>query len=306
MKISIVMATYNGYKYLSKQLDSILNQTLPPDEIVIVDDCSTDDYKTLALLDKYEQKYKSIKLIKNKINLGWQANFINGVKCSTGEVIFFADQDDIWESDKIEKMLAVFNSVQNAKAIVSNYSFIDETGNKIRKRKEYTQCTNKVKKVSFNSHFVETNRLGCTLCIDTVYAKKYIDLWVERFPHDQFFELLTEITENLYLLEIPLIRHRIHSNNTDVMHIFDSNVRANTQRTINRQINILLDNQARFGIYENKISSIREYLKYGQEREAMLRSNSITGWLMLVRYLEFYPSIKMYFGDLKSIIKEIL
>lgn len=106
MKISLVMATYNGAKYLNEQLDSIKNQTLKLDEVIIVDDVSTDD--TSYLVEKYISNHQlNWMFIKNKENLGYKGNFKKGLEHASGDVIFLCDQDDIWHLDKVERMIEV-------------------------------------------------------------------------------------------------------------------------------------------------------------------------------------------------------
>lgn len=101
MRISIAMATYNGEKYLQEQLDSFLNQTRLPDELVISDDCSTDN--TLQILENFAQSAPfDVKIYQNDHNLGFTRNFENVLKKTSGDIIFLSDQDDIWFSNKIE------------------------------------------------------------------------------------------------------------------------------------------------------------------------------------------------------------
>ena len=108
MRTSVVMATYNGEKYLKEQLDSIFCQTKPVDEVIICDDGSKDG--TIEIIEKYITEKNlnlSWKLIKNKKNLGYADNFHQGLALATGEYIFFADQDDVWCEDKVEEMTKV-------------------------------------------------------------------------------------------------------------------------------------------------------------------------------------------------------
>jgi len=115
--VSVVMCTYNGELYLKEQLDSILSQTYPLFEIIIRDDCSTDN--TWSMLQDYQAKYPTLlKCSQNDHNVGYWLNFKLGMLQAKGDYIAFSDQDDIWMSDKIEvllhtigeKMLAVSNS----------------------------------------------------------------------------------------------------------------------------------------------------------------------------------------------------
>ncbi|WP_172610905.1 glycosyltransferase [Eubacterium limosum] len=87
--VSVVMATFNGEKYLEKQLNSILMQTLLPDEILIFDDRSVD--KTEEIVNQFIKKNTTsveIKFVKNETNLGYALNFYQGLKYARGDYIF--------------------------------------------------------------------------------------------------------------------------------------------------------------------------------------------------------------------------
>lgn len=115
--ISVAMATYNGSKYLSEQIDSILNQSVQFFEIVVCDDCSTDG--TFELLIQYAQKDQRFKIFKNDYNLGFKKNFERAISLCSGDFIALSDQDDIWLPDHLktlmetlgDKMLACGNSI---------------------------------------------------------------------------------------------------------------------------------------------------------------------------------------------------
>jgi len=111
------MCTFNGEKYLKEQLDSILSQTYPLFEIVVRDDCSTDN--TWKILQDYQSQYPVIfKCFQNEKNLGYLINFRLTMLQTKGDYIAFSDQDDSWMSNKIEflveligeKLLAISNS----------------------------------------------------------------------------------------------------------------------------------------------------------------------------------------------------
>ncbi|KAA6321495.1 putative glycosyltransferase EpsE [termite gut metagenome] len=99
-KISIVMCTYNGEKYLREQLNSILSQTYPVYEFIIQDDYSTDT--TYSIIQEYAQKYPIIRCLQNTRRQGVNSNFFSAIKTATGDYLAISDQDDIWELDKIE------------------------------------------------------------------------------------------------------------------------------------------------------------------------------------------------------------
>ena len=101
VRISVVMCTYNGAKYLKEQLDSIINQTYPAFEIIIQDDNSIDN--TWAILTEYASVYQQIKLFKNHCNIGLNQNFLNAFFKASGNYIAISDQDDVWVVDKLEQ-----------------------------------------------------------------------------------------------------------------------------------------------------------------------------------------------------------
>lgn len=101
--ISVVMCTYNGAKYLSEQLESVLHQTLPADEILIQDDGSTDG--TWSMLEQYARRYPQIRLLRNGDRHGINGNFISALHKSKGDFIAVCDQDDIWELNKLERQM---------------------------------------------------------------------------------------------------------------------------------------------------------------------------------------------------------
>lgn len=126
--VSIALCTYNGKDYIKEQLDSILVQTYPNLEVVIVDDCSSDG--TIDILNHYKNKYPIIKLYQNEENLGFIRNFEKAISLTSGELIACSDQDDIWISNKIEKMV---NQMESSVLIYSDSAYIDKNGNPLNK-----------------------------------------------------------------------------------------------------------------------------------------------------------------------------
>ena len=102
--VSIAMATYNGERYLHEQLESIYNQTYTNIEVVVCDDCSTDS--TIDILEEYKNK-KGLQYFQNNTNLGFVKNFEKAISLCKGEYIALADQDDIWNPNKLEQLLVI-------------------------------------------------------------------------------------------------------------------------------------------------------------------------------------------------------
>lgn len=98
-KVSVVMCTYNGEKYLREQIDSILGQTYPIYELIIQDDCSTDN--TCLILKEYQCDNR-VKVYVNESRLGFNTNFNTALSRVGGDYVALSDQDDVWRKDKIE------------------------------------------------------------------------------------------------------------------------------------------------------------------------------------------------------------
>lgn len=126
-KVSVCMATFNGQKYIAAQLQSILGQLAPTDEVIVVDDASMDETKerVLAFGDA------RVRLIEHARNLGVARTFEDSIRAASGEVLFLSDQDDIWDPRKVAMILATFQSHPDVTLIATDNAVIDENGSLI-------------------------------------------------------------------------------------------------------------------------------------------------------------------------------
>jgi glycosyltransferase involved in cell wall biosynthesis len=127
--VSVVLGAYNGEKYLKEQIDSILRQTYDNIELIIADDCSTDS--TPAILREFAGKYENVHVYFNETNLGLVRNFEKAVKHAQGEYIAFADQDDIWLPEKVQRLV---DNIGDNMLIHSDSAYIDAEGNLMGKK----------------------------------------------------------------------------------------------------------------------------------------------------------------------------
>lgn len=212
MNISVLVTTYNGSKYLEQQLDSIRLQSIVPDEVVIIDDKSTDS--SVHLLQKYIAKYKldNWKVIVNDDNTGWKSNFMMGSKLCSGDYIFFCDQDDIWEQHKISLMYEEVINNPEIKILASNYSEIDEANNYIRFSQEpgIEKNTGDVQNVPFSLHNYYPRRMGCTYCIKRSFLDSVRKYWHPNSAHDAFSWRVATLCNGLYIINSTLIKYRQH------------------------------------------------------------------------------------------------
>ncbi|HEX8306955.1 MAG TPA: glycosyltransferase [Allosphingosinicella sp.] len=123
--VSVALATYNGRAYLPEQLASLAAQTRRPDELVVCDDGSNDG--TVELLEEFARTAPfRVRIYRNERNLGVLRNFEKALSLCEGDIVFLSDQDDVWLTDKIETVVALFEKDPGALAIVNDKLIADE------------------------------------------------------------------------------------------------------------------------------------------------------------------------------------
>lgn len=130
MKTSIALASYNGAKYLRAQLDSFVNQTCQPDELIITDDCSTDETESIVREFAKTAPFR-VEFYRNEKNLGYCGNFNAALIKTTGDLVFLSDQDDVWFPEKIEYMISVAEAKPSALVLMNNALFTDGQLNEV-------------------------------------------------------------------------------------------------------------------------------------------------------------------------------
>lgn len=210
--VSICMATYNGEKYLAKQLDSILSQTYKNVEIIICDDKSDDN--TSKILENYSSLNPNITFFINEKKLGVTKNFEKSISKSKGEFILLCDQDDIWLPNKIEHLI---KEIGSASLIYSNACFINGDDEKIRTTmKEYYRLYGLDSSNENLYKYLLTNSfiLGCAM----LFRKDIVEKYISNFPissknHDWFISLCANEANGIKYIDEILFMYRIHSSN---------------------------------------------------------------------------------------------
>ena len=209
-KIDILMATYNGEKYLVEQLDSIINQTYHNWNLLIRDDNSTD--RTLEIIQDYQKKDNRIKLLKdNKGNLGIVKNFEELLKNSESEFIMFSDQDDIWIENKLDIYLKTAEKIKtkgflfHSDAVLFNKNKSDAlTRTFISKKAEKKGLEN-----TFFNYFVQ----GATILISKEIKNFILPFPKEAYLHDRYIHLISELFFERIFINKALIYYRQHGDN---------------------------------------------------------------------------------------------
>lgn len=212
-KISVVIATFNGSKYIVKQLNSILNQTLLPDEIIVCDDNSTDE--TVFLLTPYLSNGK-IKLIVNETRLGVVENFKKAAKAATyGNWLAFADQDDIWVPQKLSKLgaaMALLDTENTPALVYSDLTVIDKNDDVISSSFWQKQEI-KPQKIRLATILYGNVVTGCTMIINYSMVKEFFLMNNQNYFHDEWMGLIAYSFGRVKILNEPLVLYRQHENN---------------------------------------------------------------------------------------------
>lgn len=128
MKTSVVMTTYNGSENIVDQMESLRTQSQKIDEVLIFDDQSKDN--TVEIVREYisSNNLSDWSIIVNEQNKGYRLNFLEGVMQAAGDVIFYCDQDDIWEKEKVQQITACFANNPNVMVCGHDVTLFNEDG----------------------------------------------------------------------------------------------------------------------------------------------------------------------------------
>jgi glycosyltransferase involved in cell wall biosynthesis len=212
------MATYDGQDHLLDQLESIARQTRPPDELVVCDDGSRDE--TVATLESFAARAPfSVRVERNPRRLGSAQNFERAVGLCRGEIVFLADQDDIWLPEKIARHLEVFERRSEIGACFSNGKVVDGDAQPLgyrlwdslwfsHREQERVRCGGAVE--VFLRHVVAA---GTTLSFRADYRELLLPFPELRSCHDAWIAFLIATVAEVEMLESDLILYRLHAGN---------------------------------------------------------------------------------------------
>ena len=191
--VSVCIATYNGEHYLREQLDSILAQIGEEDEVVISDDSSTDG--TLPLIESYHDP--RIRVLHHDPNLVTTTfpldrpthNFENALRHAKGDILFLADQDDVWLEGKVETMLA---QLQDAHLAIHDCTVVDSH----MRRSLYSSST----------------YLGCCMAMRREVVQRALPFPSTMVGHDLWLGMIADRYFTTKLVRKSLLRYRKHTN----------------------------------------------------------------------------------------------
>lgn len=216
-RISIALCSFNGGRFIAEQLASIASQTLPPSEVVVCDDGSTDD--TISCVESFAQSAPfPVRVERHASPLGIAANFSRAIELCSGDVIALSDQDDVWEPSKLEHIAAAFVANGRLGLVLSDATAIDSAGKDLHYRlwdaivPPFTRAERRLARHGrlfdvLLRHYVAT---GATLA----FAARYRDL-ILPIPgfalHDSWIATLIAAVAHSVIIDEPLVRYRQHA-----------------------------------------------------------------------------------------------
>ena len=207
--ISVCLTTYNGSLFLKEQIDSILCQLNKDDEIIISDDGSIDN--TISIIESYNDCRIKIFYhtpIKNQYRFDLTTrNFENALFQAKGDYIFFADQDDIWKSNKVGECMKLF--YEGYDLILHDCDIVDEKNGKIAN--SYFEINKS--KSGIIKNIIKNSYLGCCMAINRKYIDRVLPFSKTPIPHDIWIGLLYEYYGNIIYSKKKLISYRRHGAN---------------------------------------------------------------------------------------------
>ena len=289
--VSIVMATYNGEKYLEEQIESVLSSTYKDFELHIVDDGSQD--QTMEILEGYRSKYPDKLYVSyNEINLGVTSNFLKAINKMTSEYIMLCDQDDVWNMNKIAVTLKRMKQmeVQFGKelpiAVFTDAYVVDEKLDIIHE--SFFKSSRLNPRLTDLPHLLMENKLiGCTVMINQALQRI---LQGKPLPkrakfHDSWLGLIAASVGKVGFIKDPTLLYRQHSSNVVGNLSFLSYIISRI-RNIRRQRRALLELYVQAeefaSLYNNLIDS--RNLEIINRFSKLHQNNFIIRRFILIRY----------------------
>lgn len=213
--IDILLATYNGEKYIEEQIESILNQTYKNINLIISDDCSTDN--TRKILTEYTQKDKRITVYFQNENQGYIKNFEFLLKQVKNPYYMLSDQDDVWLPEKVEKSIKTLKE-KNVDFVFGDLEVVDQNLNTIYSSfGDFMLLNRKIKRCinSYKLNYLYNCVTGCTILGKSSFIKEILPIPSKSkyVVHDYWMGLIMSLKGKIAYIPEKYIKYRQHGNN---------------------------------------------------------------------------------------------
>ncbi len=303
MTVSVVMATYNGAEYIGEQLDTIREQTRPADELIVCDDGSTDN--TVDIVREYisthdlEEKWH---VYRNPVNLGFADNFNHAASMATGDLMFFSDQDDRWDPEKIGIMEKIMQEHEDCKVLCSDYlpwAPDDPDFEAPKSIMDRMPDNGILEKIRLGNRSLYIGAIGCCMCVRNTFFKQAERFWFDGWAQDDRMWRLAQCADGLYVLHSNLIRHRIHANNTSTFGNYHS--RAKRTELFKKMLFACEQSEKaanEFSASAGDMKILSSHTQMMKRRCEMLEKRKPLYALKLIKFLKYYQNYRSYLIDL--------
>ena len=315
INISIVMATYNGSKYISEQLMSILGQSVLPQEIVLVDDASYDN--TIDIVERILSEGKiKYSIIQHEINRGISQTFEDGIKNANCEYVMICDQDDIWNREKIKETKRVIELYKDVVLAVCDADIVNECLNS----KKLTMFHNINLPLIFKNDYCILNQMQA---IDLLLKRNYItgmcmavkrEIAIEAIPfsnnmtYDSWISWIAAQRGKIAFINKVLVLYRQHENNAIGVKKSIYLLKGYNHRRMKRKSIICKKYEDMY--HSSKSDYARENSLNGYEfhlwRESINKKKTIMGLIGILNH-RFKGNYVKYSGNpMKELIKDVI
>ncbi|MFP2516781.1 glycosyltransferase family 2 protein [Buttiauxella agrestis] len=214
--IDIALATYNGELYIREQIESIINQTYRNWRLLISDDNSTDS--TVAIITELMDKDERIILVSTARQGGVVRNFNNALLATTTEFVVLSDQDDIWPVDRLEKMMAKIESIENENPtkpilVFTDLTLVNESNDLIAPSFYMANKIGPLSNMKDNNLLWRSTVYGCSTIMNRNLLNVTLPIPDFALMHDHWLALVANQNNGLYYYNYASVRYRQHANN---------------------------------------------------------------------------------------------
>lgn len=321
LRTAVVMCTYNGERFVAEQLASVLAQTQLPDELVVVDDASTDD--TWSILEREcasaEAAGIAVTLRRNAANLGYVANFDRALALADAELLFLCDQDDVWHPHKIERMVQVFERRPELDLLHTDARLVDAAGAELGCGLfEALEITSEELALEHGGQAFDVLLRRNVVTGATAAVRREAVRRASPFPphwvHDEWLAMSCAMSGTIDCLEEPLIDYRQHGGNQIGIRKRSAHEkllprrisRRDLMRSIEQRLDTVLNVMSSYG---SGMNPIYEAALSDRLRHARLRGHLSENWRL--RTLAVLNEAKAggytrYSFGLRSIVADLL
>lgn len=233
------MCTFNGARFLPEQLESVVAQSRPPDEVIICDDDSTDETPELLRTFASSSSFQ-VTVHSNALRLGSTKNFEKAIDLCSGDVIVLSDQDDVWYPEKLELIESVLNENSDVGLVFSDAELVDESGQLLnRKLSNAHNMDPEIRSIMRSKAYVILDRwelvTGATMAFRSKFKSLVLPIPTDLpLIHDGWTALMISHAARLELIDKPLIKYRQHSSQQVGVPVRKVDSRSHVEKVVDR------------------------------------------------------------------------